>query len=497
MPILAPNAPQIVTVPAKFQSALPSSFADDAAAAPLFRALTASTFGQKHIENGMVLAGHLGKSLATTIGWEGDELGTLEDLTNTVMSSLSKPQLEAIAVMFDALRPTIGAALQPVVEIVSEAVTGVPIIGWIARLGFATWKNVKRALEAKPMTKNVALGYNRDNDEDVTQLILDRIGDDDWSPIFAPPAGDFHWAVVAYTSSGEADGVSWGQLASGQPGSDSLAGIDTYDDALGMLPGVGDIAGYWQTPRYIKGDKGKWAVREQIVSQGQLGPSATSLAGQLWANMQRPGPQLGRVDLIALRDMWQDYGQKLISFAGTAGGKSKSGRGEWLTEQIVRAWSWHYKGTNYYDVSPSSVPKVFRQGHRLDDLISYKIDIAWKNAVQSMQTHAAAYMTSSAPLLVNDAGLRELLAKQQNALVHGAPGVDAVDLSLVPDTDLRAAIAVRQQQQQGGKQPQRTPTPKRKPDLPSLGSSGGGGAIMLGVALVLAAGAYAATRRSR
>ena len=467
MPVLAPSNPAISIIPATFLSELPPSTIGNKFV-PLFRSLSADSFGQAHIANGALLAGQIGRSLATTIGWEDTRLPNLAHLADTVMTQLPPDALAAIDVMFTSLQPTISAALDPLVDAIAEAVSGIPIVGWIAQVGFMTWKVVQSALSYEwPVHRTgvVAIGYDKDNDEYVSNRILDLAGTPDWGHIFDPPDGDFRRQASAATSGGPADGLQWGQLKAND------------DSPLGAMPGIGDFAGFWQSPKNKPGAKKKsakdydfpksaWADQDQIISLGRLLPSATSLVGQLWANMQLPTPALGRVDFVGLQKRWTEYGKRLVAFAEApyddGGAFDTYSRGRWATDQVRRSWSWY----GVYG-EPGSVPQQYRHW-QLENLISYKIYQAWVRAVQSMQTHAAAYLTDKAPIVRNDPDLKKLLDKMRLELVQGRPDVVLVDPTLVPGPDgYREAIVAAQKKIDTGLHLIAVPLPT-SPDLPAL-----------------------------
>lgn len=476
MPILPVTNPAISIVPADFSSLLPPSITGGNAL-PLFRALTAASFGQNHMDNGVRLAAHLGRNLATTIGWEALEIPRLSTLSQQALAVLPT---DAIASMFDSLKVTASALqlLKPVTDAIEAAISGVPILGWIARIGFATWAIVRDARNAEVPAEGVALGYDREQDTYIANEMLRTITGADWTELFEPPAGAFSWETIAYTSRGVADGVAWGQLDG--------------DLTWGMVPGVGSIAGYWQSPRNAPGSS-RFADRAQIIGMENLLPSTTALSGQIWTDMQRPTPALGRVDFKGLRDRWHTYGDALRAFAGR---EPDTQRGRWFRDQILAAWSWRNRSGGVFYDQAAGVPKNYGDG--LDALASWKCDTAWSHAVQSMQTHAAAYLTSSTPLVRNDVQLRTLLDKHRRELVEDRPDVVDVDVTLVPDVGYRNAIIAAQNRVKGA-QAGESKTEKRRrlleqhrqaakaPDLPSLpGESGSGGLLLLaGGALLL------------
>lgn len=488
MPILAANNPIVSIVPKDFISQLPPSV-EQGKRTPFFRSITAGKFGEKYMENGIRLAGHLGRDIAISVGWPEDEL---EALTNMISSTMGVLPLQEIRAMFEQLSASIGNELAKIDDLIDAALSGVPIAGWIARVGFATWKIITQAIHMGNTPPNAdvrALGYDSNQDEYITRELLKYANGKDWTDLYRPPEGDFVWKTAAYTSSGKADGVAWGQLE------------DNPNKLQGVVPGVGTIAGYWQSPRNKGGKmpdkksksydlpKKDWAHRDDIVSQGQLLPSVVALAGQLWTNMQHEGPTLGRIDFTGLKNAWANYGDRLRSWASTQT-KGSTDRGEWFRDQILAAWAWYdSKGSSgqkgYYGVPFMSVPNQYRVAG-LDHLVQYKCDLAWTRCVQGLSSPAVAYVSGNAPLLRNDAGLKNVWDDKRRDLLQNPIGVRRVDVTLITDSEYRKAVAVAQKQQ-SSPTPQRTPSkPPLHPDLPAAPTANGGGSGLAFVLMALA-----------
>ncbi len=506
MPILKPTDPLLSIVPDQFVSWLPENTITAANAAPIIRSLTAAGFGQAYMRNATGLSAQIGRVVSLTSGWAEVDLGKLGAMVDVAMGGLD---VDAVRKMFEALTDAIPQVIAQAGEAISEAISAVPIIGWLVKIGFATWKLVKSALDAKPTAEALALGYSRELDQFVTNELLNIARGKDWSEIFRPPNDDFGWLPIAYTNSGAADGVAWGQI-DGKGAPKALRGV---------MPGVASIAGYWQSPRDQPGSS-RFAERSAIVGQGQMLPSVLALAGQLWAIQQKPGSALGRIDFVGLRNEWKAYGDELRKFAKKGGGSGK--RGEWFTAQVLAAFSYGDKwGNAFFGVPIGKVPQDYREayggpdGLGLDALIAWKTDVAWQRIIRAMQwTEGSAYMAPDCPFLRNaDSGVRKLHDDARRDLLQRWTVLARVDPTLVPDKAYRDAVVAaiehipqrtptKPGQQGGGAPPGApfvipaqtwTPPPKPKPgddkpDLPALpGATEGSGAaaVVAVIALLL------------
>lgn len=482
MPILDPTNPLLAAVPATFRSALPDSTLTAKGAAPLFAALTRDAFASGHMRNATTLAAQLARDVGISSGWPQSDLGELSTLVSETLRGLSS---ETSARMFAS---NVIPQVAKIMDAALESLVGIPIIGWIVQVGLNTWRIVEAARKAPPPKADaLALGYDKADDEVLAQAVIDRARDRDVTSLFLPPQGAFDWRTLAYTNSGAADGVAWGQLDGG-------------GDRLGILPGVADIAGYWQSPRNMLGST-RWAGRESIVSQGRLAPSVIAIGGQVWmaASMR---PMLGRIAFAELADAWSDYGARLLSFANKQGDK---GRGAWMRGQVRAAWEWYDPRTKHphYNVRPDSLPGGYRHP-QLDSLIRYAVDRAWATTLSLFSaTEMSAYVERTDPFFRGQsAGVVSAWQDARRALLKRKDVVD-VDPSMVRDADYRSAVIASQATWAGT--PQRTPAQKRssakrivkrdKQHTPFVPTAPGGG-IGAAVAVVLAGGAiwYAATR---
>lgn len=423
------DAELVARLPSTFESTLPPAGGLIRDVAPAFKNLNAASFGAAHFANAQALSGSMARRLAITTGWADDSLGDLRDLVSEALRPLAA---EAIAQMFDALSAVVPNALDAFADALDNAITSVPFIGWIAKVGFATWRGVKEAQkDYKIAAQGPALGYDKAWDEQAANEALGILASKAWTNVFAPPKGALSWKTIAYTSSGQADGVAWGQLDADP------------SDAWGLVPGVAAIAGYWQTPRN-QPHSSHWARPDQIVSQAQLLPSISTLGGMVWTNAQRPTPQIGMIDYAGLKSKWADYGDELRAFwthegGGYTGPNRTGNRGDWFADQIREGFSWlDANGQPKYAVKPSDVSEQWRNPW-LDYLARGMIERAYVRAVQSLATEAVAYIRDDAPLLTGDPVLRTVVSKYRTELLQSPRRVN-VDLALVPHGEYRTAL---------------------------------------------------------
>ena len=480
MPLLPPNDPRFAGL-TDFASVLPSAVVANGTLVPQFAAIRKSEFGGLLVDNGRKLAAHVGRNNAVTFGWPEQLEPQLDALISEALRTLPPA---ATRFVLDVGANILSKALQPVMDAVTDAITGIPILGWIAQAGLTVWRLVEEARRRAPtITGNRALAYDRDGDTDFCRRLLAEATDSDWTPLWLPPDGEWATVDLAFTSSGIADGKAWGQVTG--------AVEDVERIKRGLVPGVSSIAGYWQTPRKMPGSS-RPAGAESLVALTQTLPAANNLAALLWTNAQRPGPQLGRIDYAKLRNAWHDYGDRAEAFVAAE-------KNDWLREQKRLAWSWYGDfGWRPYGVGPQHVDKAFRNP-ALQYLANAKIDVAQTRALQSLQTFAAAYVTADAPLVRQDSGIKAAWQRTRQSLLT-SHNVHRVDVALVSDAAYRAAVV---QAQQTVPVPQRTPTgapskPQRtpsstepEPSLPQqtgvvdLGDDDAGAGIVAGAAALL------------
>lgn len=417
MGVLRPNDPPFSGLPLRFDSALPPSGVLEGQISPLFASLREADLGALLIENGTSLAAQLSRQIAGGVGWPDSELDALGSLVSTAFERVAPADVAKVLASAALVLPD---ALLEIQTAVTDTISGIPILGWIVKLGALVWRLVDAARARAPKIASAqALGYDRDDDSFASDGLIVRAGDRDWTALFLPPSGGFSDLPLAYTASGLADGFAWGQLA-------------VVSERMGLVPGVGQICGYWQSPRRLSGSS-RDAGRESIVAGNELYPSATSFAALLWSNAQLAGgATLGAIDLDRVADAWREYGERLQAFASSTGG--------WLGEQIRNGWRWYDPTSRqpYYGADPKDAPKKYR-GEGLDDLIAWRVERARERVRRGLDTISVAYLGPNTPAL-RDSALREVWEKRrQQLLTHDARRL--VDLALIPDADYRSALA--------------------------------------------------------
>jgi MYXO-CTERM domain-containing protein len=442
-----PNEPPFLGLPKNFDSVLPPSAVTNGAISPLFAMLGQSDLGALVVENTSTIAAQLGREVATSIGWPDTQIDELGGLVATAFDRIPAPEIAKVIASAAAQIPD---ALVDIQRAWTDTISGVPLLGWIVKLGLLVWDIVEVARTRAPkIASQVALGYDRDGDSFVTNQLMVRTQGADWTDLFLPPAGGFDVIDLAYTSSGLADGIAWGQVS----GSGTISA-----ERVGLLPGVGQIGGYWQTPRKLVGSSRDAGV-ESIVTGNRLYPSTTSFAALLWSASQRPGaPTVGAVDLAKVVDAWNEYGAQLEAFAAS--------QSEWRRAQIRGGWRWfdEYTGAPYYGFKRDKAPAKFRDVWGLQGLIAWRVEVAREQIRKSLSTLSCAYMGPNTPAL-RDAGLRERWQLMRSKLLHHEARAD-VDLELVPDAEYRSALYAARQSIAGGFTIGEPPKPDKPPRMP-------------------------------
>lgn len=419
MPVLDPTADlALISIGGEYSSRLPPPGVSGNMN-PLFAALTHADFGATHLDDAMRLGAMIDRSVAISTGWPAQEIEALGELIDAALSQVDPGKmgqalenLGELAALFGELQASLANAL-----------AGVPILGWIVRVGMIVWDLVQLARLREPqMTGQHPLAYDKDADAYVADRILARAAGRDWTDMFSPQGAAFKLEDLAYTNAGAADGFAWGQLHQGDA------------TQLGLVPGVGAIAGYWQSPRKAPGSTRDPNV-VNVVANNQLLPSAVSLSGLLWTANQAPGPMLARIDLHALAQRWDAYGTELQAFADSRDGVVK--------KQINNGWRWldEHFGAPLYGVTKSDVPAEYR-GWGLQNLIAWRLQLAQQRVRDNMNTIAVAYVPPDAPGLTDKATKSAWSESRWRLLAHDARRY--VDASIIPDNDYREAMIAAQ-----------------------------------------------------
>jgi len=463
-----------------YLSSLPPPNVSNGQIVPLFATLSQSGCVSAVIRDGAQLGARIGRVVAATTGWPEPRIAKLDLLAASAVAIIPQGQVEdalKAGVTFGA-KIILGEALAALDSALS-AITGIPILGWIVGIGRAVWQIVDAARARAPtIAGQHALAYDLLADSSAARLVLELSAGSDWTQIFMPPAGPWARERLAYTASGYADGDAWGQIS----------GIDL--GSIGALPGVAEIAGYWQSPRHLLGSS-RLAGRESIQSAATLLPSTTSLCGQLWCAAQTGGiATTGRIDFGKLSSAWSDYAGELQQFAGATRGGGDPTKPQvspehgWLADQIVGAFSWRIAGMEpFYGLDPAKVPKQYRIG-LLDKIVAWRCAQAIEATRRAWQTTPSpAYVPEDAPALAHPV-LKSAWSHGRNAMLHTAKRRIGLDIDLVPPGPYRNALAQLPipagiGPTTGGNIPSGT---AEQPDAPGGGggSSSSGGALVFG-----------------
>ncbi len=431
MPILVPNSDAIEGMFDKYVSELPGSVVQNGQMNPAFASIVAADFGARHIEDALDLGALVGRDVSMATGWPTDQLDQLSNLVSVVLGPGVNPDIvgEVLANM-----ELVAELLGDLEKSLTNAISSVPILGWIINLGIVVYKIVKIArFNAPKVTGNEPLAYDKGADEEHTTSILKRVKGRDWTDLFSPQPGAFITADLAYTSTGLADGFAWGQL-------------NQSSSEKGLVPGLPQISGYWQSPRKVPGSRRDPNVAN-IVTTASLTPSVTSLSGLLWTANQASGVMLARIDLHALAGRWNAYGEEFERWLDARGpGNPKSGVGgsSLVTKQIKNGWRWTDPtyGAALYGLERKDVPPEYR-GWGLQNLIAYQLELARNVVRENMKTTAVAYVSPDAPGLSDGPTKQQWAKARMLLLMH--PARYTVDASIIPDKDYRMAMYGAQQ----------------------------------------------------
>lgn len=209
-----------------------------------------------------------------------------------------------------------------VVGATGDYLESIPLVGVfvsLAQFGIDTAKSVRNAISSVyyPI-EEVRMEYVKQNDESLANIILDRLRDPDWTPIFAPPKfttwgnhGDARASAIHHAN------VKWGSGA-GQGVVLTLQGGEGFPKLIptgfGLHPQTTRIPIAWQ---YHTGDPKKRSTRKdwtykkglkrRVDSFEEFHPATQQLSILLWQRLLKNAPEIYRVDAVGIRAAWSTY----------------------------------------------------------------------------------------------------------------------------------------------------------------------------------------------
>ena len=358
------------------------------------------------------------------------------------------PQYQALAQLFDstvtladvrvALR-TAGKILSGLMELgqsVQALGSAVPIAGWVINLAAGVVRYIQmivRAFKAKNAEQSApghaALAYDRDNDSEITQGILDEGRTSDWTRIFLPTrTGTWTTRPAIFTPTGQADGVFIDQ---GEYLAQNLG--------WGIPPLLTSQLGPYQYPETLPGSN-RLAGHESLAGYTELHPSAVQTGLLFSQRILALSAEQFWVDPNEIVSRWKDY------FAGARELQARTDNDQLKLQlsyitSFVGPFGWQRFGK--YDTN--NVPGRFHDDHGegwlgMEGLIEYiMFETWWSRAMVTLGTPIVAYIAPNAPALRASGRLAELHRDRRILLLRHPRRWD-VDLDSIPDAAYRSAM---------------------------------------------------------
>jgi hypothetical protein len=335
--IINPNSEMFNRVPDIFNSPFPGAdvYADDA-----FKILLQRSSGAEKQSVGEALMSQAGAQAwnqATQMLWKtkatlaGDLLG---DVWSKVASVLpGSGEIAGLlaevpfAVTADPVQ-LIGAMASVGIDLALNAVSAIPVAGWIIGIVVGIGKALAALFKAvakdgsSPPDQRARLPwgkYNRDIDQEWvrTFIKIDAAGVD-WTPMFAPPTDAIPWQILDGVDKEDPKNVLGQVLA---PFANKTV---AYNGMYGCLPGTFRVAGLLQyRPRPQRSDNDLRFYNDGTIIQqngdftqtGDFFPALQQLAGTTWQQIAAGGPDAYKVDCVKLESMWRDWFSALYTSA--------------------------------------------------------------------------------------------------------------------------------------------------------------------------------------
>ena len=235
----------------------------------------------------------------------------------------------------------VGAIAGVALDLALNAVTAVPVVGWIAGIVVG----IGRALaplfvgllddDEIPAERRHILPWRRYNEKVdqwwVQNFVKVEAGGVDWTPMFSPPTDARPWSL--------ADGVDEDGNIIGQVLAPFSGKSVAWNGAYGCLPGTFRVAGILQyrgrpqpphsALRYYN-DGTLIHLYGDFTQTGDFYPSLQQLAGTTWQQIAAGGPDTYKVDCATLEKLWLDWFTALYTSA------LDQGHGDWLLGFLAR-----------------------------------------------------------------------------------------------------------------------------------------------------------------
>lgn len=344
-----------------------------------------------------------------------------------------------------------------------------PIIGWIigiGKAGFAIGDMIWEEHKGEDTTYYPAVTYNAEEDQGLSQSMLDATSSDDWTPMFLP-ATKGPWILETKQIKYQGGRKGWALAL----GSRTYEGLGT-----GCMPGVDTIASVWQSespeelPKVLfwKQARGApiapggeyWEDVPRPLSLDKYRPSFQQSSVTMWAHVLRNGPDMFRVNTREIGGWWNDYfaAWRYLLFTdglskwqqhfiwgilttGTLGAPEAAMKMPYLD---FANWPRHvYRLIGYPDPGKrgekSPVAYLTAQGY-----MRYQADQTRDRQKNALGTLTVAYLDGTEPAFgtsrgaqFRDQGLLDLFEKRRKQLLDH-PALSQVELDMVPPGEWKA-----------------------------------------------------------
>ena len=350
--LINPNSRMFDRVPDIFTSPFPGqdALADSAFIALMQRAAGA---GQQVLGDAIISqAGAQAWNQATQMLWKtkatlvGDLLGDVWSKVASVIPGTGEIAGLLAEVPFGITSDPaqlLGAMASVAIDIALDAVSAVPVAGWIIGIVVGIGKALAALFRGLRKDDNIDPAqrarlpwgrYNRDIDQEWvrTFIKIDAAGVD-WTPMFAPPTDAISWKLLDGVDQDDPKNVLGKVLA---PFANKTV---AYNGMYGCLPGTFRVAGLLQyRGRPQAPDKALRFYNDgTLINQygdftqtGDFFPALQQLAGTTWQQIAAGGPDAYKVDCVKLERMWRDWFTALYTSV------MEQGNGDYLLPYLAR-----------------------------------------------------------------------------------------------------------------------------------------------------------------
>jgi hypothetical protein len=345
--LINPNSRLFDRVPDLFASPFPGAdtYADDAFQALMARSRGGGSVGQELLTQ----AGAQAWNQVTQMVWK-QKATQAGDLLGDVWSKISwiDSKTDSIAGILAEVpfplttdpKVLVGAIANVALDLALNAVTAVPVVGWIAGIVVGIGRAVAPIFRdlmnnEVPPERRAVLPWKKYSgwlDQDwVRSFIKLEAPGVDWTNTFSPPTDPRPWAI--------ADGVDDQGNKIGQVLAPFSGKAVAWNGGYGCLPGTFRVAGILQyrgrpqpphSALRFYNDGTLIHLYGDFTQTGDFYPALQQVAGTAWQQVAAGGPDSYKVDCVALEKLWRDWFTALYTSA------MEQGAGDWLLPYLAR-----------------------------------------------------------------------------------------------------------------------------------------------------------------